>query len=561
MKITLAQLNPIVGDISGNLNRIRRIFFEYGRRSDLIVFPELFICGYPPRDLLEKPDFISCVMEAVEKIKGLSMSSPDTGIILGTPFQIQGDAEKDLFNSAILICGGEIISRINKSLLPTYDVFDEERYFHHKHEVDVTSFRNRKIGISICEDMWNEPDKREGRTYLFDPIQALIDKGASMIINIAASPFYAGKQEDRYTIVSNHARKYGVPFVFVNQVGGNDELIFDGNSLCIDRKGAEIAVLPSFEEDIRIVDIDEPGTAGLFRPVDKTVSVYKGLVMGLRDYMRKCSFSEAVVGLSGGIDSAVTACIAVESLGKPNVHGVLMPSLYTSQESIIYAEKLADNLGIDCVTVPIDKIYERYIATLNDYLSKDGHIDITLQNIQARIRGNVLMALSNRFGYLVLSTGNKSELAVGYSTLYGDLAGGLAVISDLPKTLVYEVADYINRTSVLIPEEIINRAPSAELKPGQTDQESLPPYELLDKVLFRYIEKNMSSAEIVKEGFSVDTVEWVIDAVNKNEYKRRQAPPGLKVTSKAFGTGRRMPIAAKLSGFDEEIVDSIERKV
>jgi len=539
MKITLAQLNPVVGDIEGNYKKLEETVGSYAARSDLIVFSELYITGYPPRDLLEKKSFIDRARAAVDKAAELSLKYPETGIIAGVPLETGQQTEKALYNSALLINNGKILLQENKILLPAYDVFDEERYFHHTHEVGVIKFKGETIGLSICEDMWSEPE------YIFNPIKALSDKGATLIINISASPFYEGKEKLRYEMIRKHARKYSIPFIFLNQVGGNDELVFDGRSMAVDSAGKCFALFPSFEECVETIDTGQ-GREVVFEPEDGTETIYKALVTGIKDYMRKCGFKKAVIGLSGGIDSSVTACLAAAALGKENVTGVLLPSKYTSQESIDYAEELSERLGIKSITFPIQKIFEQYKAALSKEINiEEGEIDITQQNIQARIRGNILMALSNKYGWLVLSTGNKSELAVGYSTLYGDLAGGLAVISDVPKTKVYELANYINRNQELIPSEVISRIPSAELKPGQKDQDTLPPYEILDEILFYYVEKNYSAKQIEQKGFEAETVNWVIDAVNKNEYKRRQAPPGLRVTTKAFGMGRRMPIASK----------------
>ncbi|MFW6133958.1 MAG: NAD+ synthase [Elusimicrobiota bacterium] len=542
MKLTLAQLNTTVGDIQGNTKKIKKTVERHSDSSDIIIFSELFICGYPPRDLLEKPDFIKKTQEALKEIVSFS-SKHDTGIIIGLPLLTKRKTRKPLYNSAVLIHKGKILSKSHKSLLPTYDVFDEERYFERSPRVDTIDFKGRKIGISICEDMWNEPELWQEWNYDINPIKNLAEKGAEVIINISASPFFIGKEELRYKIISNHAKKNGVVFCFVNQVGGNDELLFDGRSMAVDSEGLPIAVFPKFKEKIDTIDTEDKGSKELHSPVDEKESIYNALVMGVKDYMGKCGFSKAVVGLSGGIDSSVTCCIASQALGKENILGVSMPSQYTSEDSIKEAKKLAENLGIDYKKIPIDEIYKSYNNSLKHCIKEKKDIGITLQNIQARIRGNILMALSNEYGYLVLSTGNKSEMAVGYSTLYGDLAGGLAVISDIPKTMVYELAGYINRDKQLIPQNIFKKAPSAELKPDQKDTDTLPPYEILDKILYYYIQKNLSFKDIEKKGFDMKTVKWVINSVNKNEYKRRQAPPGLKVTSKAFGVGRRMPIA------------------
>jgi NAD+ synthase (glutamine-hydrolysing) len=369
-------------------------------------------------------------------------------------------------------------------------------------------------------------------------------KGAELIINIAASPFHRGKERLRYDIVRSHGRKHRIPFLFLNQVGANDELIFDGRSICVDGAGDPLVVFPPFQEHVQTISLDQAGVAISYEPQDEIESVYQALVLGVKDYMGKCGFTTAILGLSGGIDSAVTCCIAAAAVGSGKVVAVTMPGPYSSPGSVEDSEKLSRNLGIKFKTVPISPVYEAYIKSLQPHL-RGREVDVTEENIQARIRGNILMALSNKFGHLVLSTGNKSELAVGYCTLYGDMSGGLSVISDVPKTMVYELAGYINRQSPIIPQEIINKAPTAELKENQTDQDTLPPYEMLDKILHYYLDEHYSLEDMLRLDFDPETVSWVIRTVDRNEYKRRQGPPGLKVTSKAFGTGRRMPIAAK----------------
>jgi NAD+ synthase (glutamine-hydrolysing) len=545
MKITLAQLNPTVGDIEGNLAQIKKTISKFGEVSDLIVFPELFITGYPPRDLLEKSAFIEKAQRAVQKVAEVSSNHLKTGIILGAPTPTGKKTGKGLNNSALLIHRGRILFTQHKSLLPTYDVFDEARYFDPASAVRVIRFEGSVLGISICEDAWNEPQLwPQGKMYPVDPIKELAKKGASIFINISASPFCVGKEELRYHIFKNHARKHGCPLVYVNQVGGNDDLIFDGRSLCLDRKGNPIHFFPPFKGRVKTIDMEIEGNPGLFVPEDKIEAVYRAIILGIRDYMRKCGFSKAVIGLSGGIDSSVTCCLAKEAIGPENVLGISMPSLFSLKESLEYAKKLTENLGVELEVVPITSIYHSYLRSLGKLLGSGKDIDIALENIQARIRGNILMAYSNKYGCLVLSTGNKSELAMGYCTLYGDMTGGLAVISDVPKTMVYELARFVNRESEVIPTAILERKPTAELKPGQLDQDTLPPYEVLDRILYYYIEEGCSSKELLGLNFKPEMVERVIRRVDKNEYKRRQAAPGLKVTSKAFGIGRRMPIAA-----------------
>jgi NAD+ synthase (glutamine-hydrolysing) len=545
MKITLAQLNPTVGDIRGNVAKVKQTLSQCSKHSpDLVVFPELFLVGYPPRDLLERPSFIARTEEAIQELLEVSHKYPQTGIIVGAPQPGQLSTGKGLHNSALLMYQGRLLFTQHKSLLPTYDVFDEARYFDPAADDPVVEFKGQTLGISICEDAWNDPALWHRPTYSYDPIEVLAQKGADLIINIAASPFHRGKEKLRYDIVRSHATKHRIPFLFVNQVGANDELIFDGRSICLDGAGDLIAVLPPFVEQVETISLDGTGIRDPYVPQEEIASVHQALVMGVRDYMDKCGFSSAILGLSGGIDSAVTCCIAVEAIGAENVVAVTMPGPYSSTASIEDSGKLAENLAIRFEVIPISPAYEAYIKSLQDHF-QGKEPDITEENIQARIRGNILMALSNKFGHLVLSTGNKSELAVGYCTLYGDMSGGLSVIADVPKTMVYELAQYINRDSIRIPQDIINKPPSAELRENQTDQDTLPPYEALDQILHYYVDEHYSMADLLQHNFDPETVEWVIRTVDRNEYKRRQAVPGLKVTSKAFGMGRRMPIAAK----------------
>lgn len=546
MRLTIAQLNPIVGDVAGNVERVRQTLRDArSDHADLVVFPELFLSGYPPRDLLEYPWFLRRVEEGIEEVRRISREHPDTGILLGAPLRTGQAVGAGIYNAALLFFRGDILLRQAKSLLPTYDVFDEARYFDAGSDPQVCPFTGETLGVSVCEDAWNDPELWPlQRMYPFDPIAIQAHKGATLFVNISASPFYVGKEEIRFRLISGHAQKHGVPFVYVNQVGGNDELIFDGRSLALDRQGNPIWVGPAFEEAVVTIDTEAAGAPGSYVPLEPIETVYRALVLGIRDYLRKCGFSKAVVGLSGGIDSAVTCCLAVEALGKENVLGITMPSPYSSVGSVEDSRRLAQNLGIAFLVIPISGVFSSYLETL------EGHFagmpaDVTEENIQARIRGNILMAFSNKFGYLVLSTGNKSELAVGYCTLYGDMSGGLSVISDVPKMMVYELARYINREREIIPQAILEKAPSAELRPNQKDEDSLPPYSVLDPILHRYIEERRSAEEIIAEGFDPDTVHRVIRMVNRNEYKRRQAAPGLKVTTKAFGMGRRMPIAAR----------------
>jgi NAD+ synthase (glutamine-hydrolysing) len=548
MKITIAQLNSIVGDITGNLDRVKKAITGLNKETDLIVFPELFLTGAPPRDLLKLPWFIKKTEEAIKVLVEFSAGYPDLGIIIGTPSPTGKNSGIGLYNAALLISGGEILLKQAKSILPSYDVSDDGRYFDPSPGLETIPFKDEILGITIAEDSWNYPGLWEQRFFQADPMADLAEKGATIFINIASSPFTVGGDEVRFNVMKNQARHYRIPLVSVNAVGGDDELIFDGGSLLLDREGRAVEIFPYFKEWIGSVDTSLSGSADRFTPRDKIASIHDALVLGLGDYMKKCGFTRAIIGLSGGIDSAVTCALAVEAVGSENVSGIAMPSIYTSDESNRLAEELAENLGIHLTVIPISPIFESYTAELEDHLKGDEEKkSLAMENIQARIRGNILMAFSNRFGSIVLSTGNKSEAATGYCTLYGDLTGGLAVISDVLKTTVYELAKYINREDDIIPRRIIDRPPSAELKPEQTDQDTLPPYPLLDRILRFYLEEGRSADEIEGMGIDSEVIDWVIRAIAKSEYKKHQAPPGLKVTEKAFGAGRRMPIAAKCS--------------
>lgn len=510
--------------------------------TDLLIFPELYLIGYPPRDLLEKPALVPKISEIVVELQAISRRFPHTGLLVGAPWPTGKVTGKGLYNAALLIYQGEVRFQA-KSLLPSYDVFDETRYFDRAEQSQVWPFKEAVLGVSICEDAWTAHEETR-RLYADNPIEALVRQGSTILINLSASPFHYGKDELRYRIFQQHCRQYGLPFIYVNQVGGNDELIFDGHSLVLAASGLVQEELPPFQEAVITVDLNQVGAERPFQPLDKIASIHEALILGLQDYLRKCGFSKAVVGLSGGIDSAVTCYLASQALGAANVLGVIMPSLYSSPGSITDSQSLAANLGVKTQVIPITPIYQAYLTALSASFPVS-EVDVTLENLQARIRGNILMSFSNKYGYLVLSTGNKSELAVGYCTLYGDMSGGLAVISDVPKTMIYELAHYINREREIIPESIIKKVPSAELRPNQKDQDTLPPYEILDAILEYYINGRLSPAEIVARGFAAEVVEWVTRTVDRNEYKRRQAAPGLKVTTKAFGSGRRMPIAAR----------------
>lgn len=546
MRITMAQLNPVVGDITGNLKRIAELWsICHAQKSDLLILPELFLVGYPPRDLLERPAFIDRVNVAIRELLKLSLDYKGTGILFGAPMSTNNSTGHSLYNSALLIYQGEILLTQHKSLLPTYDVFDETRYFEPAARIDTVKFKGLRLGISICEDAWNETDLWRGAvSYDFDPIKELAQKGIDLLINISASPYYLNKEDVRYRLMSKHAKNHGVPVIYVNQVGANDELIFDGRSMFIDKDGEMVVLFSAFEEDVQTIITDQKGDSRNYYPLDDMQSLHQSLVLGIRDYFRKCGFSQAIIGLSGGIDSAVTACLAVAALGKENVLGISMPSIYSSAGSVDDSRSLAHNLNIDFKLISIADIFSAYLGNLNEHFSGK-ETDVTEENIQARIRGNILMAFANKYGSMVLSTGNKSEIAVGYCTLYGDMCGGLSVLADVPKTIVYELTEYINREQEVIPRATVEKAPSAELKPGQVDQDTLPPYDVLDAILNYYIEENLSAADIIARGYDPETVRWVLKTVNKNEYKRKQAAPGLKVSSRAFGAGRRMPIAAR----------------
>jgi len=544
MRVTIAQLNPVVGDVQGNMERAVEIYRQMAGRTDLVIFPELFLVAYPPRDLLEKSSLIAAVQEALEHLTQLSRQYQDTGLLLGAPIPSHLTCGKHLYNAAVLIHQGSRRFQA-KSLLPSYDVFDETRYFATPAQVQVFPFKDQVLGISICEDAWAQyRGKNACGLYAINPVAELAQQGATLLVNISASPFWRGKDRLRYELIRGHCLAHNLQFLYVNQVGGNDELIFDGCSLVVNAQGELVRQLPAFQEAVETIDLDRPGAAIPFQALDHIAAVHDALILGVQDYLRKCGFSKAMVGLSGGIDSAVTCYLACQAVGAANVLGVIMPSLYSSPGSSRDAAKLAENLGVKTLTIPITPIYQAYLQALAPHCPT-ADLDVALENIQARIRGNILMAFSNKYGYLVLSTGNKSELAVGYCTLYGDMSGGLAVISDVPKTMIYQLARYINRQQEIIPQEIIVKAPSAELRPNQTDQDTLPPYDILDQVLEYYINDGLSFGEIAAKGFNPEVVRWILRAVDRNEYKRRQAAPGLKVTSKAFGMGRRMPIAAR----------------
>jgi NAD+ synthase (glutamine-hydrolysing) len=548
VKIALGQINPMVGDFFGNSAKI----IDFARRAQnaaagLILFPELSVCGYPPRDLVERPSFVVRNREAVERI---AAEVPGIAIICGLVTPAHSSTGKSVMNSAALLREGKVAFLQSKMLLPTYDVFDEMRNFAPAKSQELFPMCGNRMALTICEDAWNDKLFWPKRLYTVDPVEALIQAGGNFVLNISASPFWIGKRELRRDMLASIARRHKVPVVMVNQIGGNDSLVFDGSSLVLNREGEVIAQGRSFEEDL--VYFDSATLIGEMHEqiVGDDASAYAALVLGTRDYMHKCGFQKAIVGLSGGIDSALTAAIAADAAGPENVIGVGMPGPYSSQGSIDDACALAANLKIRFELLSIDPVYEAYRQILQPVFAETTQ-DVTEENLQSRARGMLLMALSNKFGAIVLSTGNKSELGVGYCTLYGDMVGGLAVISDVPKTMVYRLARYVNSRAVnsggpVIPEASLEKPPSAELRRDQKDSDSLPPYEILDAVLEEYVEDMHTAEQIAAaRGFDLATVRRVIRMVDRSEYKRQQAAPGIKISSKAFGYGRRFPIAAK----------------
>jgi len=543
VRIALGQINTTIGDFSGNSAKIidcaRR---AKGAGADLILFPELSVCGYPPRDLVERPWFVQRNRQAAEAI---ASEAEGIAVICGLVTPAKSATGKSVLNSAALLRDGKIAFIQSKRLLPSYDVFDEMRNFAPAERQQLICLGNKQVALTICEDAWNDKHFWDRPLYGVDPVEDLIGAGGQILLNISASPFYLCKRELRLDMLATIAKNYRVPVAFVNQVGGNDSLVFDGSSFALGPEGKVVAQAQSFEEDL--VCFDTESLNGDIHRQEEGVeaSAYAALVLGTRDYVRKCGFQQVVLGLSGGIDSALTACIAVDALGRENVIGFGMPGPYSSQGSVDDSAALAKNLGIRFETVPIGDIFDSYLKSLKPVFAGRGP-DVTEENIQARIRGSLMMAMSNKLGALVLTTGNKSEIGVGYCTLYGDMCGGLAVISDVPKTLVYRLARYVNARSPVIPVSTIEKPPSAELRPDQKDSDSLPPYEILDAILEDYIEDNKSPEAIAtKRGYDLALVRKVVHMVDLSEYKRQQAAPGLKISEKAFGFGRRYPIAAK----------------
>jgi len=546
MKIALAQTNTTVGDLCGNAQRI----LSFARRAaelnaNVVVFPELTLTGYPPRDLLEKQSFLDGAEREIERIAaesaGLSIS-----IICGTVTRTGSTSGNPIYNSAAVLQGGRVVFRQNKMLLPSYDVFDEKRYFEPAAKQCSLTLDNAPVALTVCEDAWNDKQYWERRLYSRDPVEELAQYGARLLISINASPYHMGKRTQRHEIFAATARRFQMPIVYVNQVGGDDQLIFDGSSFALDAQGRLIASAASFDEDLALFDTETLTGDRHDTYSDECEAVYQALVVGTRDYIRKCGFERVIIGLSGGIDSSLTAAIAVDAVGEQNVIGVGMPGPYSSEHSVVDARDLARNLGIRFELISIREQYDAFLKALNPVFD-GGTVGVTEENLQSRLRGVTLMAMSNKWGALVLTTGNKSELAVGYCTLYGDMCGGLAVISDVPKTMVYALSRVANkRHPNAIPENVFVKPPSAELRPNQKDTDSLPEYDVLDQILRCYIESNESPQQIADSlHLPVTLVRDIVNKVDRNEYKRQQAAPGLKVTTKAFGIGRRFPIAQR----------------
>lgn len=541
MRIALAQINPTVGDIDHNKQKIVE-YIEKAKNAgaELVVFSELVITGYPARDLLERDDLIQKNLKALEE---LATYSDNIGIIVGYVDYNPFPGGKPLYNAAALLSDGKILFRQYKSLLPEYDVFDERRYFEPAHCVHETDFRGLKLGITICEDIWIY-SQEAGKIYHYNPNRVLTRLGADILINISASPYSYQKPHQRLESIKNCACVNARTVLYVNQIGGNDELIFDGQSVVVNNKGEVVACAQNFEEDMIIYNT-ESGQGDIHHSVEPEIEcIYKALKLGLRDYVGKCGFKKVILGLSGGIDSALTAAIAAKAIGPKNVIGISLPGPYSSQGSLDDAKSLAENLGIEYHIYPINKMFDAALQTIQPK-HPEPTFDLTEENLQARLRANIIMALSNRNNYLAITTGNKSESAVGYATLYGDMCGGLAVISDLYKMQVYELANFINKVEgLLIPQNTIDKAPSAELKPNQKDQDSLPEYALLDKILKDYIELGLSFSEL-NQKYDKETVRFILNKVDRSEFKRRQAAVGLKISTKAFGSGRRLPVAQR----------------
>jgi len=541
MRIGLLQLNATIGAFDINRARLEEAYRQaVGQGAELVLAPELFLCGYPPRDLLLRADFIQRGLDCLKK---LAASVGDVPLITGYVDHNATRPGRPLRNAAAILHHGQIVQRVTKSLLPTYDVFDEDRYFEPAEKIAPVEIAGRKIAVTICEDIWNDADFWPELRYRRDPVHELVEAGATLVVNLSASPWERGKEARRLAMLRQAARDEKVPLVQVNMVGGNDELIFDGHSVVLNAQGEVLALGNPFAEEILVIDTAAPPPSPTpVLPADPEEQLFRALVLGVRDYVRKCGFKSVVLGLSGGIDSAIVAVIAAEAVGAENVWGVSLPSRYSSEGSLTDAELLAQKLGIRYDVIPIASPVLEVEKNLVDVFA--GRLpDLTEENIQSRMRGLLLMALSNKFGPLVLTTGNKSELAVGYCTLYGDMCGALAVIADVLKTEIYALARWINRNGEIIPRNTIEKPPSAELRPDQTDQDSLPPYDVLDRVLRHYVVDEADPKILLAEGIAPETVRDVLNKITFSEYKRRQAAPGLKVSPRAFGMGRRVPIA------------------
>jgi NAD+ synthase (glutamine-hydrolysing) len=540
MRLALAQIDPLIGDFAGTCAKICQ-FIERARQQscDLVVFPEMALLGYPPRDLLDKSGFVA---ESQRYWQTIREASRGIGVICGVVSDNESQQGKPYHNTALFFADGAIIAKAHKQLLPSYDVFDEGRYFEPGTESAWVDYKGERLGFTVCEDVWNRSDSLPHFPYRCDPVADLAQASVSLLINISASPYHVKKIPLVQELLGSHARKCHCRVVYVNQVGGNDELIFQGHSMVLDESGQVVACAADFQEDLVVYDTSSRIGDCHAVDVDPTDELVAALVLGLRDYARKCSFEQVVLGLSGGVDSALVACLATLALGPDQVLGVGLPGPYNAPESLADARELAHRLGILFEVVPIGDLFNTALQSLKPVF---GNLpaDVTEENLQARIRGMLLMALSNKFNRLLLSTGNKSEIAVGYCTLYGDMNGGLAVLGDVPKTTVFALAHHLNAKYGWIPERILTRPPSAELRPDQTDADSLPPYPVLDGILAAYVEQRCSAREIVALGYDRELVEWVVRKVDGNEYKRWQAPPVLRISAKAFGTGRRYPIA------------------
>ncbi len=590
LKITIAQLNPIIGDFSFNFDKLCNAVLKAKQdNADLIIFSELFLTGYPPQDLLSNQDFLIQIKNWLERVLAFSKTVPNIGILFGMP----RNTKNQLTNSAVLVQNGVIIFEQAKTLLPTYDVFDETRYFISAKERRVFKFKNTILGISICEDAWQ---LEKENWYELNPLEELQKLGAEIIINLSASPFFMNKNKERIVVFQEQIAKIKLPIIYVNQVGANDELIFDGQSLILNAKGTVVYQAKAFIEETTTIELEKvlDFSEIQINNISEEEQIFHALVLGIRDYVQKNGFTKVLLGLSGGIDSAITAVLAVSAVGAENVLGISMPGPYSSVGSVEDSRILAKNLGIEFQVISIKEIFQVYLDFLKteaqswgsgdrrqetgdrrknsfgaqelcparvegglspskiaafqggkgDEVPLEKNTDLAEQNLQSRIRGNILMAYSNKFNYLLLNTGNKSETAVGYCTLYGDMNGGLAVLSDVTKEKVYTLAKFINKDQKIIPSIIITKAPSAELRPDQKDQDTLPPYEILDQIIELFIDQNFSAKDIIKQGFNKETVNWVIKAIKNSEYKRKQSPPGLKITKKAFGRGRKFPITA-----------------